>query len=146
LVGADLVWEAGVIGEGVTVAIVDTGISKHPGLKKKVKGIKGKRIVAWVDFVEDSKKPRDPHGHGTHIAGIIANAEKGQDAEWNGVAPGVRLVGVRVLNEFGFSDYETVIQGIQWVIDHKDKYNIRVMNLSLVSNAEAPYWSDLDVV
>ena len=142
LVGADLVWDAGVTGEGVTVAVVDTGLSNHPGLLNKVKGVPLNRIAAWVDFVEGSNSPRDPHGHGTHIAGIIANAQEGPDDEWNGVAPGVRLVGVRVLDEFGFSDYEKVILGIQWVIDHKDEYNIRVMNLSLVSDAEVPYWFD----
>jgi serine protease AprX len=142
LVGADLVWEAGVTGEGVTVAIVDTGLSNHPGLLNKVNGVPQNRIAGWVDFVEGSNAPKDPHGHGTHIAGIIANTQEGSDGEYNGIAPGVRLVGVRVLDEYGFSDYENVIQGIQWVIDHKDEYNIKVMNLSLVSDAEVPYWYD----
>jgi serine protease AprX len=142
LVGADVVWEAGVTGEGVTVAIVDTGLSNHPGLLNKVNGVRLNRIAAWVDFVEDSKSPRDPHGHGTHIAGIIANGQQGPDGDWNGVAPGVRLVGVRVLDENGYSDYEKVIDGIQWVVEHKDEYNIQVMNLSLVSNVEVPYWAD----
>ena len=142
LVGADLVWEQGVTGEGVTVAVVDTGLSNHPGLRNKVQGVRLNRIAAWVDFVDGSNAPQDPHGHGTHIAGIIANAQEGADGKWNGVAPGVRLVGVRVLDENGYSDYENVIQGIQWVIDNKDEYNIQVMNLSLVSNAEVPYWFD----
>ena len=142
LVGADLVWEEGVTGEGITVAVVDTGISNHPGLRNKVNGVKLNRIAGWVDFVDGSNAPLDPHGHGTHIAGIIANAQEGPDGEWNGVAPGVRLVGVRVLDEYGYSDYENVIQGIQWVIENKDEYDIRVMNLSLVSNAEVPYWFD----
>ncbi len=141
-VGADVVWEAGVTGEGITVAIVDTGLSNHPGLLNKVNGVTKNKIAGWVDFVDGTKSPTDPHGHGTHIAGIIANAQKGPDDEWNGVAPGVRLVGVRVLDEQGFSNYENVIQGIQWVIDHKDEYDIQVMNLSLVSTAEVPYWAD----
>jgi serine protease AprX len=141
-IGADIVWNAGVTGEGVSVAIVDTGLSKHPGLLNKVNGVSENKIAGWIDFVDGSQSPTDPHGHGTHIAGIIANAQKGPDDEWNGVAPGVRLVGVRVLDEQGFSDYENVIQGIQWVIDHKDEFNIQVMNLSLVSTAEVPYWVD----
>jgi serine protease AprX len=141
-IGADVVWDSGVTGEGVSVAIVDTGLSNHPGLLKKAAGVNKNKIAAWVDFVDGSKSPTDPHGHGTHIAGIIANAQKGPDDEWNGVAPGVRLVGVRVLDEQGFSNYENVIQGIEWVIDHKDEYNIQVMNLSLVSTAEVPYWVD----
>ena len=125
-----------------TKNIIAFNKSKNPGLLKKAAGVNKDKIAAWVDFVDGSKSPTDPHGHGTHIAGIIANAQKGPDDEWNGVAPGVRLVGVRVLDEQGFSNYENVIQGIEWVIDHKDEYNIQVMNLSLVSTAEVPYWVD----
>jgi subtilisin family serine protease len=95
-----------------------------------------------VDFVDGFRKPKDPNGHGTHIAGIIANSQKGEDREFNGVAPGVNLVGVRVLDETGAGTYEKVIQGLQWVIAHKNDYNIRVINLSLVSPVQSPYWAD----
>ncbi len=139
--GADLVWQAGITGQGVTVAIVDTGITRHKGLNRDANGNKG-RIVAWVDFVDGFRKPRDPNGHGTHIAGIIANSQKGEDHEFNGMAPGVDLAAVRVLDEAGTGTYEHVIQGIQWVIAHKSDYNIRVMNLSLVSPVQSPYWAD----
>jgi serine protease AprX len=141
LVGADLLWQQGVTGQGVTVAVVDTGIARHRGLTKDINGRKG-RILAWVDFVDGKRKPHDFNGHGTHIAGIIANSQKGEDREWNGVAPGVNLVAVRVLDEAGVGTYEKVIQGIQWVIAHRDEYNIRVMNLSLVSPVQSPYWAD----
>src|SRR4029450_11288765 len=56
--------------------------------------------------------------------------------------PGVKLVGIRVLDETGAGTYEQVIQGIQWALDHQDQYNIRVMNLSLVSPVQSPYWAD----
>ena len=134
LVGADVAWAEGVTGEGVTVAVVDTGIANHPGLNSKV--------VAWVDFVEGRNNNTDPNGHGTHVAGIIANVQTGDDVEQNGVAPGANLAGVRVLNEEGYGTYEAVIQGIQWVVQNKDVYNIRVMNLSLVSAVQSPYWAD----
>ena len=142
VIGADIAWEQGVLGSGVTVAIVDTGLGDHQGIKRSIDGKKKNRIVGWVDFIEGSRHPRDPNGHGTHIAGIIANSQKGSDNEWNGIAPGVRLVGVRVLDEDGFGTYEQVIQGLQWVIDHKDVYNIRIINLSLVANVQSPYWAD----
>ena len=142
VVGADVVWAQGVNGKGVTVAIVDTGLGKHKGLLRDVKGKTANRIVAWVDFVDGSRKPRDPNGHGTHVAGIIANSQKGADGEWNGVAPGVKLVGVRVLNEEGYGTYEQVIKGIQWVVKNKDKYKIEVMNLSMTGPVAAPYWAD----
>ncbi len=142
VVGADYAWDRGVLGSGVTVAILDTGLGNHQGIEKSISGKRKDRIVGWVDFVEGSRHPRDPNGHGTHIAGIIANSQKGLDNEWNGIAPGVSLVGVRVLDENGFGTYEQVIQGLQWVIDHKDQYNIKVVNLSLVASVQSPYWAD----
>jgi serine protease AprX len=142
VVGADYAWEQGATGDGVTVAVVDTGLSRHPGLVNSIDGKRKDRIVGWADFVDPSRAPRDPNGHGTHIAGIIANTQMGNDGEWNGVAPAVNLVGVRVLDERGFGTYEQVIQGIQWVIEQKDDLGIQVMNLSLVSPVQSPYWAD----
>ncbi len=134
--GANLVWTKGHnIGSHVTVAVVDTGVDQHVGLD-------GDKIVGWMDFVDGAKKPVDPNGHGTHVAGIIANSEIGSDREPNGMAPGVDLVVARVLKADGSGTYEKVIQGIQWVVKNKEKYNIRVMNLSLVSPAQSPYWAD----
>jgi serine protease AprX len=142
VVGADVAWEQGANGSGVSVAIVDTGISHHPGLVKNIQGQGENRIIGWVDFVDGKNAPYDPNGHGTHIAGIIGNSQVGPDGEWNGIAPGVRLVGVRVLDEGGSGTYSQVIQGIDWVIAHKDELNIRVLNLSLVSSVQSPYWAD----
>ena len=143
VVGADVVWGQNVIGSGVTVAVLDTGLGNNlPALTKTVNNEEG-RIVAWKDFIsKKNKKPIDPNGHGSHVAGIIANSEKGVDGEWNGVAPGVNLVGVRVLDEQGAGTYETVISGLQWVLENKDQYNIRIVNLSLVAPVQSPYWAD----
>lgn len=141
-IGANLVWQDGINGNGVTVAVVDTGISRHRGLLRGIEGQKKSRIIGWVDLVSKKKEPTDPNGHGTHIAGIIANSQLGADGEWNGVAPGVNLVGVRVLDGNGKGTYERVIKGIQWVLDNREKYNIKVMNLSLVAPVQSPYWAD----
>lgn len=141
-VGADEVWSQGDIGSGLAVAVVDTGIGWHQGLFKGADGKSAGRIVAWKDFVDNYATPHDPNGHGTHVAGIIANSQKGDDGEWDGMAPGVSLVGVRVLNGQGFGTYETVIQGVQWVLNNQDKFNIRVMNMSMVAPVQSPYWAD----
>ncbi|MBN1538143.1 MAG: S8 family peptidase [Anaerolineales bacterium] len=140
--GSDMVWQEGNAGSGVTVAVVDTGIGWIKGLFKGINGRMNNRIIAWKDFVDRSRIPFDPNGHGSHVAGIIANTDIGEDHEWNGTAPGVKLVGVRVLNRQGYGTYEQVIKGIDWVVKNKDKYNIRVMNLSLVSTATTPYYAD----
>jgi serine protease AprX len=140
--GADLAWAAGATGKGVTVAVLDTGIALHPELLRAVDGKVRAPVVGWVDFVDGKKVPIDPNGHGTHIAGIIVNASKGADGEYNGMAPGARLVGVRVLDKTGVGDYEKVIRGIQWVIKNKTRLNIQVINLSLCSLVQSPYWAD----
>ncbi len=140
VVGANLAWADGYDGSGVTVAVVDTGIGWHPGV---LFGTEGQiRLVGWKDFVKHKRWPTDPNGHGTHVAGIIADSMVGADGEYNGVAPNVNLVAVRVLDKKGFGTYSRVLQGIQWVVDHKNDYNIKVMNLSLVSPVQSPYWAD----
>ena len=141
VVGADVVWGEGITGNGITVAVLDTGIAKLPGLSKSADG-NNKRMIGWFDAIEGGSKPIDPNGHGTHVAGIIANSDIGADRAWNGVAPNVNLVGVRVLDENGYGTYDNVISGLQWVVDNKSKYKIRIVNLSLVSMVESPYWAD----
>jgi serine protease AprX len=141
VVGANQVWQAGVTGAGVTIAILDSG------LEDSLKGLRENsnaqnRILAWQDFYSGGSSPHDRHGHGSHVAGIAASSDLGVDNQWNGIAPDVNLVIGRVLDEQGVGSYEDVIEGIQWVIDNKDLYNIRVLNLSLVGMAKLPYWAD----
>ncbi|MCA9791936.1 MAG: S8 family serine peptidase, partial [Candidatus Eremiobacteraeota bacterium] len=62
-VGADRLWKAGIAGQGVTVAVIDTGIAPHDDL--------GSRLLAFEDLVNHRDKPYDDHGHGTHVAGIV---------------------------------------------------------------------------
>jgi len=99
---ADDVWKLGVNGSGVKVAVVDTGIAQHPDLAGK--------IVAWKDFVNGRTEPYDDNGHGTHVAGIIAG-------NYTGVAPGVKLIGVKVLDSSGSGSISTIIDGFQWAVE-----------------------------
>lgn len=140
VVGAENVWAAGVTGDGVGVAIVDTGIAPMPELIVDANG--NQRLTAWVDFIGGSAEPIDPNGHGTHVAGIVADSQLTEMGQYAGVAPNVDLVGVRVLDEMGSGSYADVIAGIDWVVQNKDLYNIRVMNLSLVTAPQSHYWED----
>ena len=118
---------AGVTGQGIGVAVVDSGITYHAALQGKV--------VANVSFVTGDSSTRDYYGHGTHVAGIIGgsgSAAAGVTSSYDGgIAPGVQLVNVRVLNGTGVGYTSDVIAGIDWVIANRSRYNIRVMNLSL---------------
>jgi serine protease AprX len=145
VVGAPQVWQEGITGRGITVAIVDTGLDQNlPGLRQDTNH--NNRPIIWQDFVDDGNVPPnmpiDPNGHGSHIAGIIGDSRTGSGGLWNGIAPDVNFIGVRVLGETGMGTYESVIQGIQWVVANRETYDIQIMNLSLVATPQSPYWAD----
>ncbi len=117
----------GVDGQGIGVAVVDSGIAPHSALAQ--------RIVANVNFVTGDPQTTDAYGHGTHIAGIIAGnapaANGGATGYVGGIAPKAQLVNVRVLGADGSGLTSDVISGIEWVVANRARYNIRVINLSL---------------
>jgi serine protease AprX len=128
----------GVTGDGIGVAVIDSGIAPHAAVAKKV--------VANVSFVTGDPSPADAYGHGTHVAGIIAGSAspaRGVTAAYaGGVAPDVQLVNVRVLGAQGFGYTSDVIAGIDWAIDNRSRYNIRVINLSLGHGVTEPAATD----
>jgi serine protease AprX len=117
----------GVDGQGIGIAVIDSGIAPHSALAS--------RVVANVSFVSGESQVTDPFGHGTHVAGIIAGnaaAANGVTPDYaGGIAPGARLINVRVLGADGGGYSSDVIDGIDWVIANRALYNIRVINLSL---------------
>src|SRR5262245_60191075 len=114
----------GVNGQGIVVAVVDSGIARHSALTNKV--------IASVSFVTGDPSTDDGYGHGTHVAGIIAGSPTSVTPLYTGgIAPGARLVNVRVLGNDGSGYTSDAIAGIDWVIANSARYNIRVMNLSL---------------
>jgi serine protease AprX len=118
---------AGVDGQGIGIAVLDSGITPHSAL--------GNRVVANVSFVTNDSQMTDAFGHGTHVAGIIAGnpaaAVGVAPAYAGGIAPRAQLVNVRVLGADGSGYTSDVIDGIDWVIANRTRYNIRVINLSL---------------
>jgi serine protease AprX len=116
----------GVTGQGVVVAVLDSGIASHKAL--------GGKVLASVSMIA-GESATDEYGHGTHVAGIITGtgsyAAGVTSLYTGGIAPGAQLVNVRVLGDDGVGNTSDVIAGIDWVIANKSKYNIKVMNLSL---------------
>jgi serine protease AprX len=122
-------------GAGVTIAVVDSGVSLHPDIQT---------MMAAVDFVgnpplQGSLNPPtapensiDPNGHGTHVAGIlVGTGSHSPDGRMAGLAPQASLVSVRVLDGTGRGLTSDVLAGLQWILDNKAQYGIRVVNLSL---------------
>ena len=116
-VGADLAATGfaavrGVTGQGIGIAIIDSGIANVPELRA--------RVVASHDFTDDRGRGIDRFGHGTHVAGIAS-----------AIAPDVDLISLKVLDEEGTGTAGDVIQAIDWAVENRRRYRIKVINMSL---------------
>ena len=138
-VNADRAWNAGRTGKGVTVAVLDSGIAPDADLTQPTN-----RILAEVNFADPlpAAGSTDPGGHGTHVAGTIAGNGLRSAGQYVGIAPRVNLVDVRVLDTNGNGRVSSVVLGVQWALDHRAQYGIRVLNLSLGAPAPASYRTD----
>jgi serine protease AprX len=136
VVKAPQVWQQGITGNGVTVAVLDSGVAADPDLT-----VPANRVLASVNFA-DQATTSDPGGHGTHVAGIIGGNGTRSDGQFVGVAPQVNIVDVRVLSTRGSGRISSVIRGIEWTLAHRVAYNIRVLNLSFGAPATLPYVAD----
>ena len=137
---------AGIKGRDVGVAVIDTGYWKLDSLDKDSAG--NGRVAAQYDAVNNvvqatwSSVSTDMSGHGTHITSLIASSRKNGSGTYFGVAPDARIISVKAFGEDGSSSYATVIRGIDWVLNNRQQYNIRVLNLSLGAPARSRYWDD----
>jgi len=155
-------WDLGVSGDGVVIAMVDTGVdNEHPGLNEKF--VAGYDAVCFVHSdptcvlaggrVEDgSYDPDDGNQHGTACMGMAAATgvdANGEQTDFYGAAPDAALVDVRIGTDAGAGPfenyllsqefYESAMNGLQWIIDHKDdawagaeedEYGIDIISLS----------------
>ena len=108
-----------------SVAIVDSGVFPHEDFL-----VPYNRIIGWKDFVNNRSYPYDDNGHGTAVAGIIAAGNSGRKGE-AGIAPFVNIVAVKVLDYEAKGSSNTIIEAIQWVIDNREIYNIKILNISI---------------
>ena len=130
-VNANIALSYGWNGAGIGIAVIDSGISNHPDLKNASGAL---RVIYSQDFVGGGTD--DHYGHGQHVAGIIAGNGARSSAStafltFRGLAPSANLINLRVLDQNGRGTDSTVIAAIQQAIKLKDRYNIRVINLSL---------------
>ncbi|WP_423225167.1 S8 family serine peptidase [Candidatus Amarolinea aalborgensis] len=119
MINAEPGWNVTIGSPNMIVAVLDTGISMtHPEFSG--------RILPSYDFANNDSDPSDDEGHGTHVAGIIAAAmNNGQGS--TGIAPGVKILPVKVMNNLGHGSWGWVADGIIYATDH----GARVINMSL---------------
>ena len=114
-------------GEGVTVAVVDTGIDQtHPDLED--------RVVDRIDLLDDDRTG-DPSGHGTAVAGILAGEGVADERAYEGVAPGVDVIDVRAMGRTGGGQAATVATAIERVVEDTDA-DILVLSAAVGSSTE----------
>jgi serine protease AprX len=133
------VWEMGYDGSGVTVAVVDSGVALDHDFSANPGELNANRVLLQLGFNQDSTIIHDAFGHGTHVAGIIGGNGSGSGGFYQGVAPGVNLISLKVSDDQGMAYESDTVEALQWIFDHKDEYNIRVVNLSIQSTVEGYY-------
>ncbi|MEO7840865.1 MAG: S8 family peptidase [Anaerolineales bacterium] len=142
---ADQVWNNSkyIQGKGIGVAVVDSGINPNGDLYTNM-GVN--RQVVDVRFNNDfNQTTSDGYGHGTHVSSIVGGDGSESGGKYIGVAPMVNIINVKVSNDDGSARMTDVVAGLQWILENKAKYNIRVVNLSLNSTvAESYHTSPLD--
>ncbi len=124
MIQAEDIWAAGFEGDGITVAVIDTGIDADHEAFKNTDGTS--RVEKFADCVTDGcdeVSPYDDHGHGTHVAGTAAGSDAYDDPEHGtfeevGVAPKADIFGVKFLNSGGGGSFEGAMDALQWSFDN----------------------------
>lgn len=143
-IDAPEVWQKGYTGQGIVVAVVDSGVDYfHPDLDNNIwvnldeiagNGIDDDRngyiddIRGW-NFIDNNNIPLDIDGHGTHVAGIIA--AENNNFGVTGVAFNAKIMPVKVIDSFGFADDYDIATGIRYAVDNGAK----IINLSLAGSS-----------
>jgi serine protease AprX len=133
----------GVTGEGVTVALIDTGVANIPDLDDRIVDVKAPNGTTkrCVD-ISGERNCDDTYGHGTFIAGLIAGTGDNSNGDYKGVAPGAKILSVKISGKDGSSSVGKIIYAIQWVTRYGDDYGVKVMNLSLGTDSRQSYKVD----
>ena len=153
VIEAPYMWERGYTGEGVGIALIDSGTVPVEGLTDNV--FHGPDLS--FEGADEELRHLDTYGHGTHLAGIAA----GRDSDWSlidtdgdgdgdtgdpehfaGIAPDATVISVKVAMANGFADVSQVIAAIDWVVQHRHERNIRVLNLAFGTDGVQDYQLD----
>jgi serine protease AprX len=145
--GASRLWNR-TTGAGVGVAVIDTGVDGDLPDFQTSQGSSTSRVVASAVIDPNATTPDDTYGHGTAVAGLVAGNGwyRGSGdplfGQYAGTAPDANLISIKVSDDSGNATTLDAIYGLQFAVDHKSDYNIRVVNLSFRSMSAQSYTTD----
>jgi serine protease AprX len=141
-VKVEKVWNKGITGKGVTVAVVDSGVYNKTDSDFGNRLIKDLRVTVEGDdntatFKDNDKG--DEFGHGTHIAGVIGGDGANSEQKYVGIAPGVNLISLRFMDGKGAGKESDIVSALGWIYANHKTNNIRVVNISSTVNVQQSY-------
>ncbi|MFX0074374.1 MAG: S8 family serine peptidase [Candidatus Hermodarchaeota archaeon] len=128
-------WDNDLTGNNITVAVIDTGIfGNHSSFTNDGVLNWSNRIIKFIDIITNtSDVPQDDNGHGTWVASILG----GNCSAYQGVAPGVNFVVLRIFDSSGETSVSIFESAIDWVVRNKNIYNIRIASMSFGAKPES---------
>lgn len=129
LVGADCAYRQGCYGEGIGVAVLDSGFdSLHPDLRG--------RLAYSYNYFNRNQDVEDDCGHGTHVSGIIGGTGVASGGRYQGLAPRCHFVSLKVLDGQGKGNSNVVAEALYWLVEHGREYDVRIINISVGGAAQ----------
>lgn len=128
-------------GKGETVCIIDTGVDyTHSDMgnctvTSNINGGSCGKVIGGYDFINTDENPMDDHGHGTHVAGIVASTNRTN----RGISPDSNIVAIKALDSSGAGTTQNVIDGINWCVYNSSIFNITVISMSLGASQFSSY-------
>lgn len=115
----------GITGKNIGIAVLDTGISNHIDLNDN--------LVCFKDYINIRKTAYDDNGHGSHVSGIIAGNGYKSKGRFKGIAPDSKIIMLKCLDKNGNGKIDNAEKGLDFIIDNRDRFNIRIVNISVGS-------------